>query len=61
MHKETIELSKIYESKKAELEKIITEAKNEFEIWKEIIKTFNERFYVPFEIKIVNQEDVVLK
>ncbi|MEA4986411.1 hypothetical protein SDC9_41272 [bioreactor metagenome] len=58
---ETKELAKIYESKKAELEKIISEAKKEFTIWKDIIKTFNERFYVPFEIKIVNQEDVVLK
>lgn len=58
---ETIELAAIYESKKAELEIIISEAKNEFEVWKEIVKTFNERFYVPFQIKIVNQEDVVLK
>lgn len=59
--KETEELSKFYESKKTELEKIITDAKKEFAIWEEIIKTFNERFYVPFEIKLVNQEDVVLK
>lgn len=58
---ETTELAKIYESKKAELEKIINEAKKEFEIWKEIIIKFNERFYVPFEVKLVNQEDVVLK
>lgn len=58
---ETEELTKFYESKKTELEKIINEAKKEFDIWKEIIKTFNERFYVPFEIKLVNQEDVVLK
>lgn len=61
LSKETTELATIYESKKAELEKIINEAKKEFDIWKDIIKTFNERFYVPFEIKIVNQEDVVLK
>lgn len=59
--KETAELAKFYESKKTELEKIITDAKKEFAIWEEIIKTFNERFYVPFEIKLVNQEDVVLK
>jgi hypothetical protein len=61
LSKETDELSKFYESKKVELEKIITDAKKEFAIWEEIIKTFNERFYVPFEIKLVNQEDVVLK
>lgn len=58
---ETEELAKFYESKKSELEKIISDAKKEFTIWQEIIKTFNERFYVPFEIKLVNQEDVVLK
>ncbi|MFD0988723.1 hypothetical protein ACFQ1R_01325 [Mariniflexile jejuense] len=58
---ETQELVKFYESKKADLEKIINDAKKEFAIWEEIIKTFNERFYVPFEIKLVNQEDVVLK
>jgi hypothetical protein len=58
---ETEELSKFYESKKVELEKIISDARKEFAIWNEIIKTFNERFYVPFEIKLVNQEDVVLK
>ncbi len=61
LSKETEELSRFYESKKAELENIITDAKKEFLIWEEIIKIFNERFYVPFEIKLVNQEDVVLK
>jgi hypothetical protein len=61
LFKETDEFSRFYESKKNELEKIITDAKKEFSIWQEIIKTFNERFYVPFEIKLVNQEDVVLK
>lgn len=59
--KDTLELAKFYESKKKEIEKIIKEAKKEFAIWEEIIKTFNERFFVPFEIKLVNQEDVVLK
>jgi hypothetical protein len=59
--KETLELVQFYESKKAEIEKIIKEAKKEFTIWEEIIKTFNERFYVPFKIKLVNQEDVILK
>ncbi len=58
---ETKELASFYESKKADLEKIISDAKIEFVIWEEIIRTFNERFYVPFEIKLVNQEDVVLK
>jgi len=59
--KETLELVDFYENEKVELEKIISEAKKEFVVWEIIIKTFNERFYVPFEIKLVNQEDVVLK
>jgi energy-coupling factor transporter ATP-binding protein EcfA2 len=58
---ETIELSKFYESKKTEIENIIKEAKKEFQIWIDIIKTFNDRFFIPFEIRLVNQEDVVLK
>lgn len=61
LSKETLELVQFYESKKTEIEKIIKEAKKEFAIWEEIIKTFNERFFVPFEIELVNQEDVVLK
>jgi len=61
LQQETLELTKFYESKKTELENIIKEAKKEFSAWLEIIKTFNERFYVPFDIKLVNQEDVVLK
>ncbi len=61
LKEETIELTKFYKSRKKEIEIIIEEAKKEFAIWAEIIKTFNERFYVPFEIKLVNQEDVVLK
>ena len=58
---ETTELAKFYQSKKTELEKIIKDAKKEFAIWEEIVKTFNERFYVPFEVRLINQEDVVLK
>lgn len=61
LEKETQELARFYEAKKLDLEKIVADAKREFVIWGEIIKTFNERFYVPFEIKLVNQEDVVLK
>ncbi|SFS88534.1 ATP-binding protein [Sphingobacterium wenxiniae] len=50
-----------YLSKKAELEQIIEEAKREVELWKQIITTFNSRFYVPFKVGLTNQEDVILK
>ena len=61
LKEETHALSSLYANKKIELEKIINEAKKEFEVWKVIIDTFNERFFVPFKISLVNQEDVVLK
>lgn len=55
------DLTNIYKSGKEELEKIISEAKKEESAWKDVVDLFNKRFIVPFEIKIVNQEDVVLK
>lgn len=54
-------LAKYYEKQRIELEKIIAEAKTEIELWKKIIKTFNSRFYVPFEVILVNQDDILLK
>lgn len=54
-------LSKMYEEKKKELEIIITESKKEVDLWKDIITKFNDRFYVPFEVKMGNLHDVILK
>lgn len=54
-------LAKHYEEQKVELEKIISEAKKEIELWKQIIQTFNSRFYVPFEVILANQDDILLK
>lgn len=58
---ESLDLAKHYEDKKVELEKIIAEAKKEISLWIKIIKTFNDRFYVPFEVVLVNQQDILLK
>lgn len=58
---EANELVKFYLTKKSDLEKIIEEPKKETQIWKEIVKTFNSRFYVPFTVTISNQDDIVLK
>lgn len=55
------ELNKYYIKQKSELQKIITEAKKEFKLWKEIVDTFNSRFYVPFKVILTNQEDIILK
>lgn len=58
---EAITLTEQYDRQKKELEKIMNEAKKEASLWNEITQKFNARFYVPFEVKIVNQHDVILK
>lgn len=55
------ELSKLYEGKKKELDYIIEESKKELDLWKSIIENFNNRFYVPFQVKMGNLHDVILK
>lgn len=54
-------LAELYNKQKKELEEIMNEAKKEASLWNEITQKFNARFYVPFEVKIVNQHDVILK
>lgn len=54
-------ISEFYKTKKKDLESIIKEAKKDLEIWKKIISTFNSRFYVPFNVLLTNQEDIILK
>ncbi|MDO8869626.1 MAG: hypothetical protein Q7V10_02635 [Methanobacteriaceae archaeon] len=55
------DLISIYKSGKDEIEDIIEEAKSEESAWKDVVDLFNKRFFVPFEIKVVNQADVILK
>ena len=50
-----------YEQKKAELRDVRRKAKEEVKIWEKIIKLYNERFFVPFEAVLENQDDVILK
>lgn len=54
-------LTDLYNAKKAELEKLLLEAKKELNIWKNIVTVFNSRFYIPFAVEIANQEDIILK
>lgn len=58
---EAEELNNFYKTKKAELQKIISDAKKEILLWKEIVETFNSRFYVPFKVILTNQDDIILK
>ena len=50
-----------YNIGKERIEKIVEEAKREETNWREVIEIFNDRFDVPFELSIENQEDVILK
>lgn len=56
-----LSLLNLYKEGKIEIEKIIAIAKAEETDWKEVIKTFNKRFSVPFKLVMKNQDDVILK
>lgn len=51
----------LYETKLEDVRSIVAEAAGEQEKWKKIIELYKTRFYVPFEVRITNQEDVLLK
>ncbi|TNJ38495.1 hypothetical protein FGF66_08555 [Chlorobaculum thiosulfatiphilum] len=50
-----------YKKGKEEIEKIVEVAKSEQTEWNDVIDIFNKRFSVPFQLKLRNQEDVILK
>jgi hypothetical protein len=50
-----------YKNGKVEIGKIVIEAKKQKTDWKEVVKTFNRRFFSPLKLKIENQDDVILK
>jgi hypothetical protein len=55
------ELINLYDTSKAAIEKIVEQAKKEKTEWLKVIDIFNERFFVPFVVKMSNQDDVILK
>lgn len=55
------ELTEFYLSKKADLDIILTEARKEVDDWVNLVNQFNARFYVPFKVNLLNQEDILLK
>lgn len=54
-------LTEEYNNGREEIEKIVEEAKKEETNWRSVILIFNQRFDVPFELSVENQEDVILK
>lgn len=55
--------SLLNESRKGqeEIKEIIEKAKIEKTDWENVIEIFNRRFYVPYNLKIKNKEDAILK
>jgi ABC-type Mn2+/Zn2+ transport system ATPase subunit len=58
---EFIVFVKLYSETKTRRDEITIEAKKEQTEWIKVLDIFKNRFTVPFEIKINNQEDVILK
>lgn len=50
-----------YSEKRDKIAEILKKAKRENEVWKNIIEIYKKRFFVPFEVEIQNQEDIILK
>lgn len=50
-----------YNKEKIEILKIINEANQGIAKWNDVISLFNARFFVPFEVFLKNQSDMILK
>lgn len=56
-----LELLESFNEGKEKIAEIVGKAKDERTKWAEVISIFNERFSVPFVVRMDNQEDVILK
>ena len=56
-----LDLLSSFNEGKDKIAEIVSEAKGESTKWGEVISIFNERFSVPFVVRMANQEDVILK
>jgi len=50
----------LYDESKERIQKIVAEAEKQITQWQEVIDEFNERYSVPFKLKMMNQSDVIL-
>ncbi|PUD16080.1 hypothetical protein C2R82_02180 [Helicobacter pylori] len=53
-------LVELYREKKPEIEEIIKQANKDQKEWESVIEIFNQRFFVPFKVKLQNQKDILL-
>lgn len=55
-------LKQVYTANKADLERVVAQARQEQDHWREIVDIFNLRFHsLPFVVRIENQENVLLQ
>jgi energy-coupling factor transporter ATP-binding protein EcfA2 len=50
----------VFKKGEKEIEEIIKTAKNQETRWREVVNVFKTRFFVPFEIHVTNQSEVIL-
>lgn len=55
------QLHQQYVDSRSIIEKVVAQAKAQATDWSAVVRTFNDRFAVPFEIRVDNQADVILK
>ncbi len=55
------ELVNVYKTNQPKLLDVINKAKTEATDWEHVINLFNKRFYVPFDVNLINKEDIMLK
>ncbi|GAA7181254.1 hypothetical protein [Helicobacter pylori] len=53
-------LVELHREKKPEIEEIIKQANKDQKEWESVIEIFNQRFLVPFKVKLQNQKDILL-
>lgn len=54
------DLVSTYQSNQAKIKDIVNQARQQETIWKSVVDIFNERFSVPFTLRVDNQDDVIL-
>ncbi len=54
-------LQEQYKDSRSVIERVVAQAKAQATEWSEVVATFNERFSVPFDLRVENQADVILK
>jgi ABC-type glutathione transport system ATPase component len=50
----------LFDESKEKIQSIVNEAEKQNTKWQEVINEFNERYSVPFKVKMTNQSDVIL-